>query len=408
MNSLEDRATIQDSNDGLARFRDAFDIRDDLIYLDGNSLGRPPKQAAEDTQRVVVQEWTTELVMGWDHWLDLGQQIGDDLAPLLGASPGEVAVCDQTSINVYKLASAALADARAKNVLTDGGNFPSDLYVLEAVAKAQGGRVIVAPEDPTLDELETLMDDVGLVAITHVSYRSGAMYDGAAVTAMAHRHGARMMWDLAHSAGAVPVALNEWDADVAVGCTYKYLNGGPGSPAFVYVRSDLHDTLEQPIPGWFAHANQFSFDRTFVPAPSIRRFLIGTPSVVSMAAMRAGIELSREAGIDALREKSISLSELFVEAVDALDTAELKVASPRDPQRRGSHVTLGHDAGFQISSELRARGVVSDFRAPDLIRFGFAPLYNTHRQVVKAVSILGDIIKDRSYLARPAPDGGVT
>lgn len=405
---ISEMARDLDTGDALASLRDEFDIRDDLIYLDGNSLGRPPKRAAGDVERVVTEEWTRELVMGWDHWLDLGQRIGDDLAPILGASAGEVAVCDQTSLNVYKMASAALSSSEGNDILTDGGNFPSDLYVLESVARANGGRVVVAPEDPSVEALKARMDGVGLVSISHVSYRSGSMYNGAAVTAMAHSHGAKMMWDLAHSAGSVPIQLNEWDADVAVGCTYKYLNGGPGSPAFVYVRSDLHTVLEQPIQGWYAHADQFAFDRTFVPAPSIQRFLIGTPSIVSMAAMRPGIELTRDVGMDALRSKSISLSELFIAGIDELGADDLEVVSPRDPQRRGSHVTLRHAAGFQISSELRARGVIPDFRSPDLIRFGFAPLYNSHAQVAAAVEVLGNILTDGSYHDRAGPDGGVT
>ena len=409
MGDLRRRAAHLDATDPLASFRDRFAIDDDLIYLDGNSLGRPPKTAIDRISSVAGGEWPSELVMAWDHWLDIGLEIGDRLAPLIGADLGEVAICDQTSVNLYKVASALLSAADNKDILTDGGNFPSDRYVLEAIAEAHGGRLVIAPEDPTMDELAAAMSGVGLVSLSHVSYRSGRMYDGGVVTDLAHRSGALMLWDLAHSVGAVHVDLGAWGADAAVGCTYKYLNAGPGAPGFLWVPERLHGSIRQPIAGWFSHESMFDFASEYRPAPSIRRFLVGTPPVISMVGVDEGISLTTEAGMDDIRTKSVSLSELFLEAVDhRLGDAAIEVASPRDAASRGSHVTLRHDKGYQLSTTLRDRGVITDFRAPDLVRFGFAPLYNTHTQVVEAVDLIASVVDDGTYRSRPSPAGEVT
>ncbi|MDK1026692.1 MAG: kynureninase [Actinomycetota bacterium] len=406
---LSERAAALDGSDVLAPFRDRFVIEDNLLYLDGNSLGRLPKDTVRRIREVVEQEWAHEVVLAWDRWLDTGTRIGDALAPLIGARGGEVAVCDQTSINLYKLATAGIQATGRSNILTDGGNFPSDRYVLESVASAAGGRLILAPDDPTVGDLEPLIDGtVGLVALSHVSYRSGAMLDGAAITRLAHDRGAMMLWDLAHSAGAVPVQLSEWGADLAVGCTYKHLNAGPGAPGFLFVRADLQSTLDQPITGWFGHKDQFGFADDWQAAPDIRRFLVGTPSIVSMAGVEVGVALTAEAGIDAIRAKSIALTSLFIEAVTPLTSHAVAVITPLDPAERGSHVTLRHPAGFQIATALRDRRVIPDFRAPDLIRFGFAPLYTSFAETVRAAEILGDIVRSRSYESFPDTRHGVT
>jgi len=407
--TLSEHAARLDTEDQLAHFRDRFFIEDDFIYLDGNSLGRLPLDAVERINETVAAGWGRRLVLGWDTWLDEGTRVGDRLAPLIGARAGEVAIADQTSINLYKLASAGLAASGRKNILTDAGNFPSDRYVLGSIAEAAGGRLVIVPEDPTIADLEHHLDDtVGLVSLSHVSYRSGAMHDGAQVTACVHDHGALMLWDLAHSVGSVPVDLGAWNADLAVGCTYKYLNAGPGAPGFLYVRKDLHTELEQPISGWFGHVDQFGFADEWAPSLDIRRFLIGTPPVVSMVGVDVGVNLTAEAGVEAIRAKSVALSSFFIEAIGPLEGEGIEVITPRDPQLRGSHVTLSHSNGFQIASALRDRGVIPDFREPNLVRFGFTPLYTTFSEVAAAAAILKEIVTSRSYKSFPTARTGVT
>jgi len=407
--SIAERARSHDRDDPLAHFRNRFVITDDLIYLDGNSLGRLPAETSRRIRETVEEQWARDLVVAWDEWLDAGTRIGDSLAPLIGANTGEVAVCDQTSINLFKLASAGLRASGRANIITDTGNFPSDRYVLESVASSRGGHLILAPEDPSADDIAKLLDNtVGLVSLSHVAYRSGAMTDGAQLTSLVHAGGALMLWDLAHSAGSVPVHLSEWEADLAVGCTYKYLNAGPGAPGFLYVRGDLQNTLEQPITGWFGHADQFGFTDEWEAADDIRRFLVGTPPIISMVGVEVGVALTVEAGIDPLRNKSVGLTSLFIEAVAPLSTHGIEIITPTAPSRRGSHVTVRHRHGFQIATNLRKRGVIPDFRAPDLIRFGFTPLYTTFEETARAAEILGDILESRSYEAFPATRDGVT
>ena len=406
---LSERAIQLDALDPLSRFRDRFVIKDALIYLDGNSLGRLPKETALRIQEVVETEWAEQLVLGWDTWLDSGTRIGDLLAPLIGAAAGEVAIADQTSVNLFKLASAALASSGRKSILTDSGNFPSDRYILGSVAEAAGGTLVVVPEDPTPVDLDVFLDEtIGVVSLSHVSYRSGSMADGAAVTDLVHRHGAMMLWDLAHSVGAVPVDLADWNADLAVGCTYKYLNSGPGAPGFLYVRRDLQTQLDQPITGWFGHADQFGFARDWSPAHDIRRFLVGTPPIISMKGVEVGVSLTAEAGIEAIRAKSVELSSLFIDALEPTLRHGVDIITPTDPNLRGSHVTIRHAAGFQVASALRQRGVIPDFRSPDLIRFGFAPLYTTHEETLEAAAVLTDILRTGSYEQFPKNRSGVT
>ena len=406
---LSQQASRLDATDPLASFRDRFVIEDDYIYLDGNSLGRLPKDTINRTRETVESEWATQLVLGWDTWLDVGTRLGDRLAPLIGAQPGEVAVADQTSVNLYKLAAAAVSASGRTNIMTDRGNFPSDRYVLGSIAEAAGGRLIVVPKDPTLDDIEHALDDtVGLVSFSHVSYRSGAMADGRAVTDLVHGHGAFMLWDLAHSVGSVPVDLTDWNADLGVGCTYKYLNAGPGAPGFLYVRGDLQTKLQQPIAGWYGHVDQFGFAEQWQAADDIRRFVVGTPAVTSMVGVEVGIELTTEAGIGPLREKSIALSAFFIDALAPIVGMGATIVTPLDPHQRGSHITIRHDDGYQIASALRQRGVIPDFRAPDLIRFGFTPLYTTFTEALAAAEILAEIIISGSYKSLPTSRTGVT
>ncbi len=399
----------RDATDPLAEFRDRFVIDDDLIYLDGNSLGRLPKATIGRVRGLMEQQWAHELVLGWEHWIDQGAEIGDQLAPLIGASKGEVVLCDQTSVNLYKVASAAMAASGRGNIVTDAGNFPSDRYVLGSLAAAHGGRLIVVPEDPSPADIDAVLDEsVGVVSLSHVAYRSGAMLDARAITALAHERGTYVVWDLAHSAGSVPVDLNGWNADLAVGCTYKYLNGGPGAPGFLYVRSDLVDALEQPIAGWFSHADQFAMAQQYEPASSIRRFVVGTPPMLSLVGAASGIEITRKAGIDAIRAKSIALTEAFIDGISGMPEHGFTIVTPLDPAGRGSHVTLAHDNALQISKALRTRRLIPDFRSPNLIRFGFAPLYTTFDEVDRAIATIGSVMDSGEYLTIPASSDRVT
>jgi kynureninase len=406
---LTQRAEALDAVDPLAAFRDRFVVGDGLIYLDGNSLGRLPKAAIVATRNLVEDEWANELVLGWEHWIDQGVAVGDKLAPLIGASTGEVAVCDQTSVNLYKVASAALTASGRTDIVTDRGNFPSDRYILEGIATAHGGKIVWLDEDPTTAQIaQAATETVGVVSLSHVAYRSGMMHDGAAVTEAVHDAGAYMVWDLAHSAGSVPVTVNDWDADLAIGCTYKYLNGGPGAPGFLYVRKDLQTVLDQPIPGWYSHANQFAMATDYDPASDIRRFIVGTPPMASLVATEVGIDVTAEAGIDALRAKSLLLTDLFMGGIDALGDTGLTIVTPRDHAARGSHVTLAHENAYQISQALRAHRVIPDFREPNLVRFGFTPLYTTFTEVAQAIGIISTIMESQDYRQYPTTRLAVT
>ncbi|MDJ0790740.1 MAG: kynureninase [Acidimicrobiia bacterium] len=410
MAALIDRAKAADAADQLNQYRDRFALDPGLIYLDGNSLGPPPADVIGEVAPAVVSEWARELVMGWDSWIDLGLSIGDELAPILGARPGEVALTDQTSVNLYKLATAALRSTDGRVIVTEAGNFPSDRYVLAAVAAAEGGRLLEIPDASDLDHVSAVVDDtVGLVALSHVDYRTGALHDASTITDLVHRRGAMVLWDLAHSAGAVPVELADGEVDLAVGCTYKYLNGGPGAPGYLYVRSALQTDLRQPIEAWFGHADQFAFADGFDPAPSIRRFQTGTPPVLSLLCARAGIDVTASAGIDRIRAKNVSLTSLFLDAVASANSAsELRIVTPREPDRRGAHVAVSHPKAYQISQALRSQRIIVDYRAPDLLRFGFASLYNSHEEAVRAAEALDGVIASRAWERHPPQRSGVT
>ncbi|MCI4066973.1 kynureninase [Micromonospora sp. R77] len=404
-----------DAADPLAGLRDRFVIADDdLVYLDGNSLGRLPAATPEHLARLVRSGWGEQLVRGWPTWIEWSRRIGDRLAAhALGARPGEVAVSDSTSVNLYKLAVAALdAAGDRRTVLVDGGDFPTDRYILQGLAQARGLTLRVLPSD--LDQgldpavlRAALDDDVALVVLSAVSYRSGALLDLAAVNDAARRVGAYVLWDLSHAAGSVPVELTATGADLAVGCTYKYLNGGPGAPAFLYVRRELQSRLRQPIQGWFGQRDQFRMGADYDPAPDLDRFQVGTPPVLGMAALDPALDVLAEAGIQRVREKGVQLTELLVTLADAwLAEYGFTVASPRDPARRGSHVSLHHPEALRISRALAEQGrVVGDYRTPDRLRLGPAPLYTRFVDVWDAMDRLRDIAERRSYerLPREAP-----
>jgi len=354
-----------DATDLLRAFREEFALPAGVIYLDGNSLG-PPSSRVLAALATVQQKWADDLVTGWDDWIDLPQRVGDRLgATLLGAAAGQVLVCDSTTVNLYKLIAAtrALRPERS-TIAVDGASFPTDRYIVDQLG-AFVREVDIANVASALD------DDVAAVVVSAVDYRTGALADLDAITEAAHAAGALVLWDLSHAVGAVPLDLDRIGVDLAVGCTYKYVNAGPGSPAFVYVCRDLQH-VEPAIPGWFGHADQFAMERRYRPADGITRFLAGTPNIPGTAAVAAGIELLHEAGLARLRAKSAALTGLAIELAEA---AGFDVPTPREPVRRGAHVALRHPDAAAMCAELRRRGVITDHRPPDIIRLGFAPLY---------------------------------
>ncbi len=370
-------AEALDRADPLGPFRERFVIEGPVLYADGNSLGRLPNETRERLQRVVVA-WGSKLVTAWPEWIDRPLEVGDLLADaVLGANPSEVLVCDSTTVNLFKLAAAALA--RKPGVLvTDVDNFPTDRYVLEGL-----GELVAFDADqidgPTADDVARACAgrDVSLVCLSHVAYRSGALADVRAITDAAHDAGALVLLDVSHSAGVAPIDLEASGVDLAVGCTYKYLNAGPGSPAFLYVRAALQEELRSPIWGWFGQREQFAMGPAYDPVPGIGRFLAGTPPILGLEAVEVGAELIREAGIDALRRKSVALTELVVSLCDQrLAQLGFELGTPRDPERRGAHVSVRHVDGWRICRALIERAdVVPDFRSPDSIRLGLPPLY---------------------------------
>jgi kynureninase len=409
-------AKSADSADPLAGFRDRFVIADDdLIYLDGNSLGRLPTATRDLLRHAADVEWGTELIRGWDRWIDLGREAGDLIADVVGARPGEIVLSDSTSVNLFKLASAAL-DARPGRgvIVTDDDNFPTDKYVLQGIAAARGLdlRVISTDIDDglVLDDVSAAVGpDTALVCLSHVAYRSGAVADIAGITVAAHDAGALMLWDLCHSAGSVPVGLASANVDLAVGCTYKHLNGGPGAPAFLYVRTDLQPTLRPPIWGWFAQRDQFEMGASYDPVETVDRFLVGSPPVLSGYAAREGVRVSAEAGIDAIAAKARALTAFAVDLFDAwLVEAGFRLASPRDPMRRGAQVTLHHPYAWQICQALKAADVIPDFRTPDRLRLGFAPLYTRFVDVYEGMRRLREIMTSHAYERFPSHRGRVT
>ena len=398
-----------DAADPLSAYRDRFVIDDpDLIYLDGNSLGRLPHDTLARLDDVVRRQWGERLVRGWgEGWFEIAQRIGGKIARVIGAAEDEVILADSTSVNLFKLGMAALKARPGRHtILTDDLNFPSDLYILQGISRlaGEGYNVRVIPSiDGIHGPAETLAaaidEDTALVTLSHTTFKSGYTYDMAAITAAAHRAGALVLWDLSHSAGSVTVDLNGAAADLAVGCTYKYLNGGPGAPAFLYVRRDLQSSLANPISGWFGQRDPFGFALDYSPAGGMQHFLTGTPPILSMSAVEPGVDLLLEAGMPRVRERSIRLSEYLLSLYDSrLAPLGFRLNSPRNPARRGSHVSFGHDEGLRINLALiRDMKVIPDFRRPDNIRFGIAPLYNTFAELYTAVERIERVITDRLY-----------
>ena len=410
MTHSRERAAELDAQDPLAAFRARFAGPGELVYLDGNSLGRLPLATAERIATVVRDEWGTGLIGSWEHWIGLPARVGDLLGEhLLGAAPGQVTVSDSTTVNLYKLACAGL-DARPgrRVIVTDDDNFPTDRYVFQAIAAQRGCelRMIHTDMDSGLDEaaLRAAVDSgTAVVSLSHVAYRSAALADMARITDLVHASGAVMLWDLCHSAGSVPVHLDECGADLAVGCTYKYLNAGPGAPAFLYVRRDLQDRLRQPIWGWMGQRNLFEMGPGYDPVPGIERFTTGTPQVVGIVAVEEGARLLAEAGIGRLRDKGVQLTEYLITLADAwLAPLGCSLASPRDPARRGSHVTLHHPQAQRLCRALADRGVVTDYRMPDRVRYGLAPVNTRFTDVWDAMAETRRILETGDYGPVPA------
>ncbi len=378
-----DDAIALDQADPLAALRSQFSLPDGLIYLDGNSLGVLPRATAARVQQVVTQEWGEGLIRSWNSagWIDMPRRLGNKIARLVGVGADELVVADSTSVNLFKVLSAALsmvgADAPGRTrIISERSNFPTDLYIAQALAARQGFELVLAEAD----ELPGLLDArAAVLMLTHVNYRTGRMHDMAALSKAAHEAGALVIWDLAHSAGAVPVDLTRDGADFAVGCGYKYLNGGPGAPAFVWAHPGHAGRFWQPLAGWMGHAAPFEFTPGYRPAEGIARYLCGTPPVLSMAALECGVDTVLAAeplgGMAALRAKSLALTRMFAAQV-ATTCPQLRLVSPQDDAQRGSQVCFAHDdIGYPVMQALIARGVIGDFRAPDVLRFGFTPLY---------------------------------
>jgi kynureninase len=390
----------RDAADPLASHRARFHLPPGVVYLDGNSLGALPKATARRIREVAEVEWGQRLIRSWNDsgWIDLPTRIGDKIARLIGAAPGEVIVTDSTSINVFKALSAALAlNPDRRTILSQRDNFPTDLYMAQGLIQQLGGRHSLKLVEGD-DLARHITRDVAVVMLTHVNYRTGRIYDIASLTATAHAKGALVLWDLCHTAGALPVDLSAMEADFAVGCGYKYLNGGPGAPAYIFVARRHQPRFSQPLSGWLGHAEPFAFDPTYRPAEGVSRYVCGTPPVLSMAALECGVDGMLEAGIAAVRAKSVELTELFIALVEARCRGHgLELISPREAACRGSQVSFRHPEGYAIMQALAARGVIGDFRAPDVMRFGFTPLYLRYVDVWDAVSRLRAVLREQEW-----------
>jgi kynureninase len=414
MKSSKESAIQLDQQDPLREYRSRFVITDpNMIYMDGNSLGRLPKAAAARIQNVVDDEWGTELIRGWNNgWWETPRRVGEKIAGLVGAAQGQVLVSDSTSVNLFKLASTALQlRPQRTKIITDKLNFPSDLYILQGLVHVLGGRheiVRIGSQDgdltPDLEAMLAAIDEnTALVTLSHVVYKSGYLYDMAAITDKAHQVGALVLWDLSHSVGAVPIELDAAGTDFAIGCTYKYLNGGPGSPAFLYVNKSLQEQATSPICGWWGQTEPFTFGLDYSPAQGVNRFLTGSQPMLSLLAMEAALDPMLEAGMDAIRRKSMLMTEYMISLTDeVLAPLGFILGTPRIPERRGSHVSLRHPEGYRINRALiDEMNVIPDFREPDNIRFGLAPLYTTFNEIWQTVERIRIVMQEKRFEKYP-------
>ena len=394
------RLEALDQADSLRAFRLEFRLADDVVYLDGNSLGPMPRATPTRMAAVLEQEWGDGLIRSWNEagWIDLPARLGDEIGGLLGAPPGSVLVADSTSVNLFKLLAAALALRPQRSViLTETGNFPTDLYIAEGLAQHLGGRHVVRRIEPEA-LASSLGPEVAVLMLTHVNYRTGSMHDMAALTAAAHRAGSLALWDLAHSAGAVPVDLSAADVDFAVGCGYKFLNGGPGAPSFLHVAPRLHAETRFPITGWLGHADPFGFHDAFHPASGIASAAVGTPSILAMAALQVGVAIACRAPLAEVRAKSLLQSALLMDLVAQECPDEgLELITPREAVRRGSQVSFRHPQAWPVMQALIARGIIGDFRAPDILRFGITPLTLRYADLWHAVAALRRVLQEGEW-----------
>ncbi|GJL98203.1 MAG: kynureninase [Hyphobacterium sp.] len=384
-----------DNTDPLRSFRAKFDLPDGVIYLDGNSLGCLPKATAARVSDVVTREWGQDLIRSWNKndWINAPGRVGDKIADLIGANAGEVVVGDTTSINVFKCLSATLQLKSDRHILlSETGNFPTDAYMMQGLERLTNGRVEqrLVPPDAIFEALD---DDIAVLLLTHTNYKSGRVRDMKAITATAHAKDIPVIWDLSHSCGAMPVHLNDCNADFAVGCGYKYLNGGPGAPAFLFAAKRHQEHVYPALSGWLGHKQPFAFDDFYNPAPGIDRFQCGTPGILGCAALEVGVDLMREADMEQIRAKSSALGALFIRLVnEQCEDFSFQLACPKNAEQRGSQVSFHHEEGYAIMQALIARGVIGDFRAPDILRFGFAPLYISYANIWDAVEILKEVM----------------
>lgn len=392
-----------DAGDSLARFRDRFYVPEGVLYFDGNSLGVVPKTVEARLQQVIAQEWGEGLVRSWNNagWYEMPRRLGNKIAKLIGAQDDEVVVADSTSVNLFKVLAAGLKlNANRRVILSEPDNFPTDLYMAQGLIQLWGSdhQLVLKAAD---DILSAIDEQTAVVMLTHVNYRTGAMHDMQAITAQAHAKGALVIWDLAHSAGALPVDLTGVNADFAIGCGYKYLNGGPGAPAFVYVAKRHQAHFSQPLAGWMGHDRPFAFEWKYKPAEGIARYLAGTQAVLSMSALECGVDIMLEADINVMRQKSVAMADLFIQLVEQYCGRHgLQLVTPRDAAKRGSQVSYSHPQGFPIMQALIAAGVIGDYREPNLLRFGFTPLYVGYTDIWDTVMILADIL-DKGTWQKP-------
>lgn len=389
-----------DASDPLAHFKEQFYIPEGVLYFDGNSLGAVPKTVEGRLQKAITEEWGNGLVRSWNTagWYEMPRRLGNKIAKLIGADDGEVVVADSTSVNLFKvLAAGVKLNPNRRVILSEPDNFPTDLYMAQGLIQLLGSdhELVLKPANEIMGAID---DNTALVMLTHVNYRTGAMHDMNAITAQAHAKGALVIWDLAHSAGALPVKLNNAKADFAIGCGYKYLNGGPGAPAFVYVAKRHQPNFSQPLAGWMGHNKPFAFDWKYEPAEGIGRYLAGTQAVLSMTALECGVDVMLEADMAQIRLKSLAMADLFMQLVEQrCGGFGLELVTPTDGNIRGSQVSYSHPQGFPIMQALIGAGVIGDYREPDILRFGFTPLYVSYTDIWDTVTILADILQKRTW-----------
>lgn len=423
MHSYLRQATELDAQDQLSHFKQQFLFDKNVIYLDGNSLGRLPKKSVEVLRDVVENQWGNRLIRSWnEHWLDLPKRIATKLASIVGALPEEIFIGDSTSVNLYKLAFATLkTQSNRTEILTDSLNFPTDLYIFQELIRHSFPEHCIR-QIPSVEEMTTSLEAINenltlqtaVLSLSHVTYKSAFMYDMAIVNQLAKTKGAYTLWDLSHAVGAVALNLRKSGADMAVGCTYKYLNGGPGAPAFLYVRKELQEQLQNPIAGWFGHKNPFDFAELYAAHDGIQRFAAGTPTVLSMAGIEPGLDITNEAGIENLRQKSVRQSEFLLSMIASeLVPLGFKIAAPLEATQRGSHISIQHQHGYQInramiSPQNDAKAIIPDFRPPTNIRLGIAPLYNSFTDLAETVERLKAIVITKEYEQFSAAVQGVS